>query len=155
MKPSTKKHKPLLPKQELFCQLYLRGDKRQFGNATRSYIDAYGIDIDVRNEDWSPNKEQNKKNYDVARATGTENLAKPHIKARMKEILKETFNDEDIDDELSKIIKQDNDLGSKLSAIKEYNRLKERVIEKPPVSLSLDLTWKTLKEIEEIRKSLL
>ena len=61
----------LTPKQELFCQLFVRGSKIQFGNATRSYIDAYGIDLDVRNEDWSPNEKQSKKNKHAATVMGS------------------------------------------------------------------------------------
>lgn len=147
--------KPLLPKQELFCQLYLKGNRKQFGNATQCYIDAYNIDIHLYNENGTPDYEQNTKNYNTARATGSENLAKLHIKARINEILKATFTDSSVDDETAKIIAQDNDLGSKLGAIKEYNRLCERVKEKPPVALTYDLTGKTLKEIELIRQTLL
>jgi hypothetical protein len=60
-----------------------------------------------------------------------------------------------VDKQLSFIITQYGDLSTKLSAIKEYNRLKSRIIDRAPVSISLDLSTKTLKEIEEIRQSLL
>lgn len=154
-KPTTKKSKPLLPKQELFCQLYTRGNKKQFGNATQCYIDAYGIDIYTVTDKWSQDVVQNRKNYDMSRAGWYENLTKPHIKARIREILNDVFTDEAVDNETAKIIAQDHDLSAKLWGIKEFNRLKNRVIEKPPVTFTYDLTGKSMKEIEELRKELL
>ena len=145
----------LTPKQELFCQLYIRGDKKQFGNATRCYIDAYGIDINVKDKDWTKDEIQSKKNYNTAMATGNANIWKPMIKKRINEILKKTFNDDEMDDELSKIVLQNNDLWSKLAGIKEYNRLKARVIEKTAEVNIYDFSKLTPREMELKRKAIL
>lgn len=163
MKPSTKKTTPKKPpkklpkltlwwkteqglnqEQEAFCKLFVESDKEFFGNGVQCYLEVYDIDTTAKN--W----------YKTACSAASRLLNNVKVIARINQLLEEWgLNDANVDKQLSFIITQYGDLGAKLSAIKEYNRLKARVIEKPPVSLSLDLTGKSLKEIEDIRKSLL
>lgn len=130
--------------QEAFCQLFTMSDKELFGNGVQCYLEVYNIDKSEKNR------------YKTACSAASRLLNNVKVIDRINQLLEEWWlNDVNVDKQLSFIITQYGDLSSKLSAIKEYNRLKARVIEKPPVALTYDLSWKTLKEIEEIRKSLL
>jgi len=107
----------LNPRQELFCQLYVY-DKECFGNATKSYAQAYDID------ETNP----------VARSSASIELSKPYIKQRVRDLLDEFINDTVVDLELASVIKQNKELSSKVAAIREYNKLKQRVIEKTDIT---------------------
>lgn len=111
-------------KQEKFCQLYAT-NAEFFGNGAQSYIEAYRPD-------------QNKPNwYKSVQSSASRLLANVKIFTRINKLLEETgFNDADIDKQLSFIIHQQADFASKLGAIKEYNKLKQRITEK------MDLTTK-------------
>jgi len=110
-------------KQERFCQLYAGLDREFFGNGTRAYIEAYNIDITQKGQ------------YLVARAGAYENLTKPHITARIRELIDTSvLNDERVDKELAFLIDQDAELGVKMNAIKEYNALKARVLKRLDLS---------------------
>lgn len=118
-----RKWKKLTLTQERFCQLYVSGDRELFGNGTQSYIQAYGVDV------------SKKGSYDVARAGACENLAKPHIIDRINSLLEECWlNDQAVDKQLAFVIHQHADMSSKVSAIKEYNKLRNRIIEQKKVS---------------------
>jgi hypothetical protein len=105
-------------KQEKFCQLYA-SEVEFFGNGTQSYIEAYGIDTSKPGA------------YNGARASASELLTKPNILKRIDELLEvDGLNDQAVDKELAFVILQKADLGSKVAAIREYNKLKTRVITK-------------------------
>lgn len=130
--------------QEAFCQLYTSWDREFFGNGVQSYIEVY----------W-PNK-QDKNRYKTAMAASSRLLSNVKIYTRINELLEEWWlNDQNIDKQLTALINQWEDKNVKLWALKEYNRLKARVIDKQPVTFTYDLSWKSLKEIEDIKKSLL
>ena len=100
--------------QEEFCKNYV--SQEFFGNGTQSYIDAYGIDVEKKGA------------YDVARAGAYENLSKPHICKRINELLDDAgLNDQFVDKQLLFLINQHADFGAKVSAIREYNKLKQRI----------------------------
>lgn len=104
----------LKPKQERFCQLYV--SKEFFGNGVQSYMEAYGISKD---------------GYNAARVSASELLTKPNICARINELLDASgLNDEFVDKQLLIMITQNADFSSKISAIREYNKLKQRIIDK-------------------------
>lgn len=107
----------LTPKQISFCDLYA-SDREFFGNGVQSYMEAYGLDI-------------NKKNYQIAKSEAYKNLTKPHLLEYINAIyetrgLSEAF----VDKQLEKVINQDADFKSKVAAIKEFNKLKGRIIQK-------------------------
>jgi hypothetical protein len=123
-KESQPKEQELTPKQELFCKLYA-SDKEFFANGVQSYIVAYGIDTNKPGA------------YNSARSSAYDLLTNLHILKRIDELLEvESLNDSAVDKELAFVIIQKADLGSKVAAIREYNKLKARIIEK------MDLTTK-------------
>lgn len=109
-------------KQEFFCQLYAT-EKEFFGNGTQSYIEAY--DPDTTKPNW----------YKTAAASASRLLKNDKVIKRINEILEETgLNDAFIDKQLSFLIAQHSDFGSKIAAIREYNKLKQRIIERTDVT---------------------
>ncbi len=107
----------LNPKQEKFCQLYAT-EKEFFGNGTQSYIEAY--DPDQSKPNW----------YKTARSRASELLTSPNVLARINELLDLTLNDQHVDKQLALVITQNADYSSKVAAIREYNKLKQRITEK-------------------------
>lgn len=107
----------LTPKQKLFCENYV--SKEFFGNGVQSYIDAYNIDLTEKGA------------YDVAKSGATENLSKPYIFNYINSLLEsEGLNDAFVDKQLLFLISQHAEFGAKISAIKEYNKLKQRITDK-------------------------
>lgn len=154
-------------KQELFCRYYTQNNAL-FGNATLSYAEAYGFDLDTLDKDdgiwefkdgttmtvrdfnvfdlpaeeWESLKHQDKrlikestyKNaYDNCSQSGSRLLRLVKINLRITELLNEIMTDEVIDARLTKIILHGKDSDS-ISAIKEYNALKARIIKKLDLS---------------------
>jgi hypothetical protein len=114
---SVLKKRKLTLKQELFCQLYAT-DREFFGNGTQSYAEAYGIKL-------------NKLNYSSVQRSASDNLLKPLIFDRINELLdKSGFNSVNVDKQHLFLINQHQDLKTKMAAIKEYNALKSRVVDK-------------------------
>lgn len=148
LKKGGKTEEWLTLQQEEFCRLYTSGDKDCRGNATQSYIQAYDVQTVV---DWQFQRDV----YNYAKSEWCKQLTKPNLNKRINELLDEWFTDTTVDKELSFVIKQNKELSAKVSAIKEYNRLKERVIEKAPVTMTIDVTNMSIKEIEEKRRALL
>ena len=116
----------LVPKQEKFCQLYAT-EAEFFGNGVQSYIEAY-----------EPN--QTKPNwYKSACSSASRLLSSVKVIQRINDILKETgLNDAFIDKQLSFLITQHADFTNKLGAIKEYNKLKQRITDKSEVNVKVD-----------------
>lgn len=118
----------LTPKQELFCQ-YFATERDFFGNGTQSYIAAYDIDVEQKGQ------------YTVARNGAYGNLTKPHILARIRELLEfNGLNDVSVDKELALVIAQSADYGAKVAAIREYNKLKVRIVDKSESIVTADVT---------------
>lgn len=111
-------------KQELFCQLYST-DREFFGNGVQTYIEVY-----------EPN--QSKPNwYKTACAAASRMLSNVKVAKRINELLEASgLNDMYVDKQLEFLITQHADFKSKLGAIREYNQLKQRVINR------MDLTSK-------------
>lgn len=108
----------LSPKREKFCRLYST-ESEFFGNGVQSYIEAYEPDQSKPN--W----------YKSACSSASRMLGNVKVIARINEILTETgLNDAFIDKQLSFLIAQHADFTNKLGAIKEYNKLKQRIIDK-------------------------
>jgi hypothetical protein len=118
----------LSPKQELFCQLFA-SDREFFGNGTQSYIEAYDVDLSKKGA------------YQVARAGAYENLTKPHLLARINELIEFSgLNDVAVDKQLAVVIAQNADYPSKVAAMREYNKLKQRITDKSEQINIVDVT---------------
>lgn len=102
----TKSGRVLTEQEELFSNLYVQ----ELGNGTAAAYQSY-----------------NCKDRTVAATIAKENLRKPHILERVRELLDLTqLNDETVDSELNFLLKQKSDLHAKKGAIEIYNKLKGR-----------------------------
>lgn len=112
----------LLPKQELFCQLYAT-HQEFFGNGVQSYIEAY--EPDTTKPNW----------YKTACSAASRLLSNVKVIERINAILEETgLNDAAVDKQMAFLITQHADFTNKLGAIKEYNKVKGRIIDKKDIT---------------------
>ena len=114
-------------KQQLFCHYYTEGPT--FGNATLSYAEAYGHNLDTEPVD--------KKQEHYCAVAGSRLVRNDEISARIRELLNQKMNDKAVDAQLSWLIFQRGNLSVKLAAIREYNNLRSRITK------HLDHTLKT------------
>jgi hypothetical protein len=118
--------------QELFCQCYVSWDKELFGNGVQSYIEAYEPDTTAKN--W----------YKTACASASRLLSNDKVIARINELLEEWgLNDQFVDGQLLFLIQQHSDFGSKMRAIGEYNKLKQRITQKIEHSGEINIVKET------------
>lgn len=109
-------------KQELFCLLYT-SDREFFGNGVETYVEVYDVDQSKRN--W----------YKTACAAASRLLSNVKVMDRINYLLdKQGLNNNFVDKQLKFLISQHADFSSKLGAIKEYNKVKGRIIDKAEVS---------------------
>lgn len=135
-KPKTGKDFNLNERQSKFCELYATSEEF-FANGTQSYIEAY-------------KPKQVGKWYQTARAGAHENLTKPHILEYINYLLElRGLNDPFVDKQLELLITQNADFGSKMNAIKEYNKLKQRITENIKHSGELSIIEKVEIEIKK------
>jgi hypothetical protein len=110
-------------RQKLFCKYFV--SEEFFANGFRSYCKAYNID----HEDF--------KKAQAARACASELLTKPNILRYINELLDDAgLNDSFVDKQLLIAITQNADFNSKVKAIAEYNKLKQRITLKSKVEHS-------------------
>lgn len=146
-KPKTKKkaskNKPkeetLSPQQIMFCTLYVKNSDL-FGNATMCYADAYGYNLESLSQEaiYSDPDEFGKKEkledspytkaYNVCSVSGNQLLRIPKIDDYIKVLLNELMTNENADAELAWVMKQRRDLGPKIQALREFNKLKNRIV---------------------------
>lgn len=150
----------LTVKQELFCRFYTQNTEL-FGNATLSYAEAYGYDLENADKDdelieFSDGKIMTKREkndrefrgeilegktrtiepstysklYHTCGVSAHHTLKNPKIDKRIIVLLNELMEDSQVDAEIAKVIKQNRDLGAKMRAIGEYNKLKQRIVDK-------------------------
>jgi hypothetical protein len=132
MKKKTKKTKKVKPvenvdklnlRREMFCQLYVIADKDFFGNGVQCYLEAYPIDRSKPN--W----------YKTACVDASRLLSNAKVCDRINELLESGgLNDQFADKQLLFLITQHSDFNAKMSALREYNKLKQRIIEKQDVT---------------------
>ena len=121
------KRKELNLRQESFCQAYCSSDGEIMGNGVYSYSKAYEIDI------------TDPKKYMSVANSAHNLLKKSYIIERINEILEETgFTDQFADKQLGFLMAQHADFQTKLGAIKEFNKLKGRIVEKS-MNLNINL----------------
>ena len=114
-------------KQESFCQYYAT-DKEFFANGVQTYIEVYKPD------------QSKPKWYKSACASASQILSNIKVCQRINQLLEEHgLNNEFVDKQLNFLITQHADFGNKLGAIKEYNKLKQRITDKGEVKHTL--TW--------------
>lgn len=133
----------LTPKQEKFCRFYTQ-NKALFGNATLSYAEAYNYNLDLldktdaKYESYEENgvKKSKKieessydKAYNVCASNANRMLRNEKITPFLTKYLNELLTDEIVDSNLAEIIVNGKD-ADRVSAIKEYNKLKQRIIDK-------------------------
>lgn len=107
----------LTVEQSEFCNLYVT--KEFFGNGTEAYIEAYSIDLTKKGA------------YESARSGASRLLTKDNILKRINELLNnEGLNNSFVDKQLLFILTQNADFGAKIQAIKEYNKLRQRITDK-------------------------
>lgn len=105
-------------RQELFCQLYAK-DREFFGNGVQTYIEVY--EPDQKKPNW----------YNAACSAASQILSNTKVINRINEILEECgLNDAAVDKQLAFLITQHADFTNKLGAIKEYNKVRQRITEK-------------------------
>lgn len=111
----------LTVEQSEFCNLYVT--KEFFGNGTEAYIEAYSIDLTKKGA------------YESARSGASRLLTKDNILKRINELLNnEGLNNSFVDKQLLFILTQNADFGAKIQAIKEYNKLRQRITDKIEVN---------------------
>lgn len=115
--------KELNEKQKLFCNYFV--SEEFFANGFRAYCKAYNIDT----EDF--------KKAQSARVRASELLTNSNILNYINELLDEAgLNDSFVDKQLLIAITQNADFNSKVKAIAEYNKLKQRITVKSKVEHS-------------------
>lgn len=115
--------KTLTPNEEAFCVLY-SSDQEFFCNGTQSYIRAFNITV-------GKNKDKGEVSNDAVRARAYELLTKPHILKKINDLYETRgMNDVFVDKQLEMLVTQNAELRTKLGAIQEYNKLKQRIINK-------------------------
>jgi hypothetical protein len=127
-------------KEELFCQYYTRS-KNLFGNGIRAYNLAY----DKRLDEHSKEKPVVGKNADgtikygrsdyekmqtLCSTEASRHLLKPMVNSRVQFLLNQYLTEEAVDAELAKVVMQDEELPAKVSAIREFNAVRGRIISK-------------------------
>lgn len=141
--------------QEQFCKYYTQNSEL-FGNGVLSYALAYNHDLSnadkTRELDEKDNEIKGTSDYDKLYnqcAVGASRLLiNDKIIAQIVKFLNEQMTDEVIDARLSEIILHGRDEHS-INAIKEYNKLKQRIVEKrditsdgKPISIHFDEAFK-------------
>jgi hypothetical protein len=146
-KPKTKKkaskNKPkeetLSPQHMMFCNLYVKNSDL-FGNATMCYADAFGFELESLSQEAiysDPDEFGHKelledspytKAYNVCSVNGNRLLRNAKIDDYIKVLLNELMTNENADAELAWVMKQRKDLGPKIQALREFNKLKNRII---------------------------
>jgi hypothetical protein len=136
--PNAEQENELKLKREAFCQYYTK-NQEMFGNATRSYAEAFGYKLDelsrvVQYKGKGKKRKKLPSEYDLAcnvcAVEGGKLLRNPQIQERITSLLNELLRDDIVDSQLAKIITQDADLQSKVRAINEYNKVRGRIIDK-------------------------
>lgn len=133
--PKTKEQEDgLNDKQRLFCKHFV--SKEFFGSGVEAYAEAYGLDL------------SNQKEYNTAKVNACKLLTNANILLRINEELEDAgLNDNFVDKQLLFAITQNADLSSKVKAISEYNKLKQRIVAKSETKIEGTLNIPSLPDI--------
>lgn len=114
-------------KQKAFCKYFV--SKEFFGSGVEAYAEAYDLDL------------ENQKEYNTAKSNAYRLLTNADILSRINEELEDAgLNDNFVDKQLLFAITQNADLSSKVKAISEYNKLKQRILNKTELSGAVEIT---------------
>lgn len=145
--PKEKIRKTLNPKQDRFCKNYVAYRTNMFSNATLSYSEAYGYDLDslsheaVYEEEWDEEKGQTvhgkmlqeseyRKAYNVCGVESNRLLKNPRINERILKLMNELATDDIVDGKLMENMLQRENFRASNTAISEYNKVKQRITNK-------------------------
>ena len=135
--------RPLTIQQEIFCQYYVKS-KEYRGNGTWCYAIANGIDLEnlskVREieikeiggrevEVEIPGTSEYEKKYQVCNTLANRLLQKVTIQNRKVKLLNEMLTNDIVDSRMAEWILSDDETAS-TKMISEYNKLKQRIINK-------------------------
>ena len=113
-------------RQEMFCQLYVNGEKELFGNGVQSYLEVYEPDTSKPNY------------YKTACSAVSRLLSNVKIIDRIKDLLESGgFNEENIAKQHLFLVNQHTDLGVKMRAISDYYKLKGKYVDKDGITINL------------------
>lgn len=160
-KKKSKKAEKFNPKWELFCRYYTQ-NQALFGNATLCYAEAYSYKLDElsevavyetneKDEEVKVEDSEYVKAYNVCSVEGARLLRTPRIQARLTKLLNELLKDEIVDAQLAKTIMQDRKLDSKIAAIREYNKLRQRITDKLDLKGDLHIAFDSA--FEKVKKN--
>lgn len=128
-------------RQELFCQFYV--SREFFGNGVQTYIEVYKPDQTKPN--W----------YASACSSASQILSNIKVSERINTLLDAAgLNDSFVDKQLLFLLTQHSDFGSKIAAIREYNKLKQRIIDQTVTksTVDFDLSNLTTDELRVVEK---
>lgn len=104
-------------KQRLFCELFASSEEF-FGNGIQSYVEAYGINLSKKGA------------YQSAKAAASRLLTNVNLLDYINELLEVVLNEAHADKQLAFLMTQNADFGAKMSAIREFNILRQRITKK-------------------------
>lgn len=132
---------PLNKNQQLFCHYYVQNTQLR-GNATRAYAAAYGYDLEScskddavyeQTEDGTTGKMLKWSTYSRVENLCASNAStlqrNPKIQALQVKLWNSLLTDEVVDSQLAKVV-LDEDRSTSLAGVREYNKLKGRIINK-------------------------
>jgi hypothetical protein len=138
-KARPKKGKDLPAQREFFCRLYAQNSEF-FGNATLSYAEAYAFNLDSLSRKC-PNENHGDEDegecapseynlaYQTCSVNGSRLLRNAQVQDRVTSLLNEMLKDDIVDAQLAKLI-LDADGPTRIAAIREYNKIRQRIVEK-------------------------
>lgn len=158
-KKVNKKERGLNINQKRFCELYTK-NSALFGNASLCYAIAYEYDLDSLSTDsvYATDNEGKitekisdspyEKAIKVCRVNGSKLLTIASINEYINKLLNDLMTDENADSELAWVMQQRSDLGPKVQALREYNKIKGRIIDKKQV----EVTGLSIKDLYNLAK---
>lgn len=129
----------LNPKQVSFVIHYISMDS--FGHGVDAYCAAYGLNKNVQ------------ANYHTANANSNKLLKDMRVMNYLNAIMESLYlNDAYVDQQLSYVLTQNADLSAKMSAVKEYNKLKNRIDNVLNINVAPKLDYSKLsnEELEQL-----
>lgn len=146
----------LTSRQERFCRNFTQNDYF-YGNATLSYADAYEWDLDSYSKVKPKTPEGEGKSeyeiqYDNCSSLASRLRKNDKIQTRCLFLLNDLLKDEKVDGELARLIMQDKDLSTKLNSIKEYNKLKQRIVDRQDIKQETVDTTLTEEERQKLKQ---
>jgi hypothetical protein len=123
---------------EIFARLYGGENSEYFGNAKRSYMLAYGYvekaaelkdakrEADYGSDEYNEAARALSRIEANAESSSSDLLRKPKVAQRINWYLDQGLDDVAMDRELAFVARQRKDLSSKVRAISEFNKVRER-----------------------------